>query len=312
MKRIYSIAQILLCVIVLLFVAGAAFAAPVGKVTHVEGRVDVLKAGTTMAKPITLGTPVDVGDAFRAKTNSKAEITFLNDNILRIAPTTRVEIKEYMVQGDRSSHVMKLHRGKVQAISSKDFIKRVAAFAEGNKFEVHTPNAVAGIRSSNMIVFYQRGVTGVLFLTGRGYTFNPQIPSVIVPITAGNITFIQAPNTTPTTPTPVSNKEATKHVNAVQPTPKPELQESRDKKEDLLPGPVLKDAKAPAKDIGTSPDTDLKVSPGQQKSSGAGGVSPSASPTVSSSGAVSKPPPPPPPLPPPPPPPPDKKGGKKK
>jgi len=152
---------------------------------------------------------------------------------------------------------------------------------------------VAGIRSSNMIVFYQRGVTGVLFLTGRGYTFNPQIPSVIVPITAGNISFIQAPNTTPTTPSPASEREVLKHVNTVEPTPKRGPEEAK-----KAAGQIAKDYKTesgykPTLDVTQSvspgqqkgPDTDLKTSPGQQKSSGVGGgVSSSKSTSVSTPG----------------------------
>src|SRR4030042_464074 len=91
--------------ILLLFAANIAFAAPVGKVTYVEGRVDVLKPGKTVAIPVSKGDPVDVGDIYRAKSNSKAEITFVNRNALRIAQNTRTEVKEYAIEGGRSSGV---------------------------------------------------------------------------------------------------------------------------------------------------------------------------------------------------------------
>ncbi|MCX5803606.1 MAG: FecR domain-containing protein, partial [Proteobacteria bacterium] len=106
-----------LALIFIFFTVSLSFAAPIGKITQVQGRVDVLKTGKNMVAPVSLGAPVDIGDIYRAKTNSKAEITFINKNILRIAPATKIEIKEYMAEGNRSSAVMRLHRGRVQAIS---------------------------------------------------------------------------------------------------------------------------------------------------------------------------------------------------
>jgi hypothetical protein len=169
----------------LLAFTGLSAAAPVGKVTLSEGRVDVLKVGRNMATPVSTGDPVDVGDIYRAKSRSRVEITFLNKNMIRIAPGSRVEIKEYMVKGENTTGSVRLHRGKVQALSSSDFVKRVAAFAEGNRFEVHTLNAVAGIRGSDMIVSVDRGATMVIFVSGKGYLYNPARPDVVVPIVGG-------------------------------------------------------------------------------------------------------------------------------
>ena len=131
-----------------------------------------------------------MGDIFRTKSASRAEITFSNKNILKIDPATRVEISQYSMEGDKSSQVMKLQRGKVQAISGEDFIKKVTSAVEGNKFEVHTPNAVAGIRGSHMIVGFARLTTALVFRTGKGYFYNPLFPGRIVNITGGFMSFI--------------------------------------------------------------------------------------------------------------------------
>jgi hypothetical protein len=182
-------------IFIFIFTASLSFAAPIGKITQLQGRVDVLKTGKNMVAPVSLGAPVDIGDIYRAKTNSRAEITFINKNILRIAPATRVEIKEYMAEGNRSSSVMRLHRGRVQAISGEEFVKRVAAFAEGNKFEVHTPNAVAGIRGSDMLVGFNQGTTVVIFIAGHGYLYNPEMPQLITPIATGQMSFVTGEGT---------------------------------------------------------------------------------------------------------------------
>jgi len=203
--------------IILFLAAGAALAAPVGRVTHLEGRVDVLKAGQTVARPVSPGQSVDVGDTFRTKSRSKAEVTFLNKNILRIAASTRVTIQKYMVRGDDNVELMNLHRGMVQVVSSMMFIKRLIASSEKNKLEIKTANAVCGVRGSNMIVSYHGGVTSVLFITGKGYAYNPAKPEIVVPITAGNISFIEKKDATPTQPRPLSEVEMNVIVKSVSP-----------------------------------------------------------------------------------------------
>ncbi|MCS7281632.1 MAG: FecR family protein, partial [Desulfobacterota bacterium] len=175
----------------LIFAGISVGSASVGKVTVVEGSVDVLKAKKAEVTPVKVGDPVDIGDIYRTKTGSYAEIKFYNDSILRIGARTRVEIKEYMVEKERTSQVMKLHRGRIQAIATEEIVKKAAALVEGHKFEVHTPTAVAGIRGSNMLVGFSQGTTVVVFIKGRGYVFNPAQPHIILPISQGQVSFIK-------------------------------------------------------------------------------------------------------------------------
>lgn len=191
MKRVFIFSSIFI-----LFIGSVAFGAPVGKVTLLEGRVDVLKPGKTVATPVKIGDPVDVGDIYRAKSKSRAEIKFVNNNILRIAQNTRIEIKEYTIEAEPSSGVIRLYRGKVQASVGKDFLRRAAAFAEGNKLEIHTPNAVAGVRGTIFAVFYEGGITWVFCLEGKVYVFNPAKPTVIIVLPANfvsNVTGDESP-----------------------------------------------------------------------------------------------------------------------
>ena len=190
-----------LAVFALLFITAACVdAAPVGKITKLEGRVDVLKAGQRSVTPVSLGGNVDVGDIYRTKTDGRAEITFFNKNILRIAPATRVQVSRYSDDGTRSNQIMKLERGRVQAISGEEFIKKVSTFAEGNKFEVHTPNAVAGIRGSGMTTGFTQMITGLFFHTGRGYFYNPLAPGRVVNVSGGFMSFIVGIGGTPSYP----------------------------------------------------------------------------------------------------------------
>ena len=212
--------HIVVMLILMLVIPSLAVATQAGKVTHTEGKVDITKVGMPEARDLLPGEPIEVGDTVRTKSKSKAEITFSDDNVLRIAASSRVTIRQYMVEGNNTNGVMKLHRGMVQVISSVGFIKRLVAAREQNKMEVNTVNATCGIRGSNMIVSYHGGVTSVLFITGHGYTYNPAKPDVVVPITSGNISAVEKKDSIPTQPRPISEAEIDVKVKAVTPTEK--------------------------------------------------------------------------------------------
>jgi len=185
--------------LIILFMVNIVFAAPVGKITLVEGKVDVVKAGKTVATPVNLGDPVDVGDIYRAKSNGRAEITFIDKNVLKIAQNTRTEIQEYTTQKDRNIGIVKLYRGKVQATAQTEFVKKVAAFAEGNKLEIHTPNAVAGVRGTIFAVSYQGGLTWIFCQEGTVYVFNPANPAIVILVPANFVSSVSG-ETPPTQP----------------------------------------------------------------------------------------------------------------
>jgi len=141
MKR-YALFMIAACLLAI-FPIGA-LAASVGKFTHVEGQVDVLSPGQA-ARAAKLGDEVSVGETLRTKSQSKAEVTFDDGNILRLAEKTAMEIKEYMVSQDSSSGILSLSRGKIQNII-KAAAGRIFGLDKKNRFEVHTPTAVVGVR----------------------------------------------------------------------------------------------------------------------------------------------------------------------
>ena len=95
-----------------------------------------------------------------------------------------------------------MDRGKVEAVSGQEFVKKVSSFAEGNKFEVHTPNAVAGIRGSGMTIGFAQMVTGLFFSTGRGYFFNPNQPGIVRNVSAGFVSFVVGTGGLPSRPVP--------------------------------------------------------------------------------------------------------------
>jgi len=200
-KKIYTAALALLLLLPL-----SAWAAPVGTFTKIEGRVDILRTRGGEAAVVRVGDPVNMGDAIRTKQNSKAEIQFKDDSVIQLAPETRITIDEYSFRGEvRERGMIGLFRGKLRAIVSKLRASVVPASMGASNFNIKTPTAIAGVRGTDLIVFYERGHTGVVFLDGTGFVYNPSLPDRIVPISGGQATVVPSGTQPPQAAFPISD-----------------------------------------------------------------------------------------------------------
>jgi hypothetical protein len=190
----------------------------VGTFALVEGAVDVMRDGALPAVAVKTGDQVAVGDFVRTRSNSRAEIRFSDGNVVKIAQRSRVDISQYVagVDGQRS---LRLPRGKVQAVVPK----ARDAGGTGKRFEIQTPNAVAGVRGTNFFVYHERNVTGVVVKEGTVYTYNQTSPRTVVNVPAGTATTVTEKRA-PQQPRPVSNTEM-KHHDADLAKAKPETKE---------------------------------------------------------------------------------------
>ncbi len=178
-----------------LLLTASVYAKPVGKFTYVKGKVDVIRE--KVKKVAFVGMEVFLKDVIRARSGSKAEITFNNGNILRIAQNTKVEITEYIAEEERSSSILSLFRGKIQSIVQKRWARKIARFAKKHKYEVHTPFAVVGVKGTNFFTFHKPSGTGAIFKEGRGYCYPKRLPERIVIIEAGQAVFVRSPLSPP-------------------------------------------------------------------------------------------------------------------
>jgi hypothetical protein len=216
----------------------------IGKFTHVEGRVDVLKEGKLPAITAKVGDTVSVKDIIRTKSDSKAEVAFNDGNILKLAQRSRIDISEYAFDGVNKA-VINLPRGKVESAVDKRVVNRIAASPDANKFEIRTPVAVAGVRGTDYFVFHDRNVTGVLVKDGVVETYNPKFPEVKVTVTAGQITTV-AENKPPAPPRAATESEKKGHEKDVAPTEKPkEKAEEKPKEVEAVPPAAEKEKAAP-------------------------------------------------------------------
>jgi len=133
----------------LLLITGLVAAAPaevVGRLTLVEGRVDLLKGGQLPANAAKLEDPMELGDVLRTKSLSKANITFVDNTVITISPESRIAIEEYMfdpAKGKRNA-VLQLFHGMALAVVSKIFK------AEQPDFVIKTHTAIMGVRGTEV------------------------------------------------------------------------------------------------------------------------------------------------------------------
>ncbi|KWT75272.1 FecR family protein [Candidatus Magnetominusculus xianensis] len=209
--------------------------AEIGKVTFVEGKADILRGGNLPAKPLQLNDPVFEKDTIRTKAASKLEISFKDGNVLRLAQSTRIDISEYISDNTQSKSTVKLPRGHVRAVVDKDIAKRIADAPAANRFEVHTPNVVAGVRGSDGDIMFEpaSGDTIVAIREGVFYVYNLRFPDKSTDITAGNMVVIPQ-SAPPGQQRPISNTETQRNEKATDPGKKDTGQS--DTKSSVTPG----------------------------------------------------------------------------
>jgi len=149
-------------------------AAAVGVFTQVEGKVDVLKAGKLPAVPVNLRDAVEKGDVVRTKSQSRAQITFIDETTINIAPGSRVAIEDYMydeAKGQRNG-VLQIFYGMVETVVSK------ILQTEQPDFTVKTHTAVLGVRGTKWFAVLFPTGTDVYNEVGRLSVRNlfPEIP----------------------------------------------------------------------------------------------------------------------------------------
>jgi len=196
--------------IFLLVFASQTTAQVIGRLTYMEGWVDILHGGEARFTPCSEEDSVSLKDIVRTAANGKAVIELTNRNVLRLAPLTKIDMEEYLEVKERAGTI-KLSRGKVRIIAPRKFRIIPVVFREEPAFEVHTPTAVVGIRGGDAFVFHERGITGAIFVKGSGYAYSVRFPDVVRKIGASEAVFIPgyAP---PFPPRPVSKSQIAMHA----------------------------------------------------------------------------------------------------
>jgi hypothetical protein len=187
MRRQFIAASLTLIFFVSLFTL-AAHAAVVGRFTQVTGQVDLLKGGAIPAIAAHVQDGVEPGDVIRTKTQSKAQLTMVDDSIITLAPESRLAIADFQYNAARGERhaVLRLFRGLMQTVVTR-IIK-----TEEPDFIIETHTATIGVRGSNPYFLLMPGYTSVYLPLGllEVSSNNPNIP---YQVRLGNMQFTQIP-----------------------------------------------------------------------------------------------------------------------
>jgi hypothetical protein len=136
--------SVLMFFVVMLTCSVAAGADVVGRLTQVEGRVDLLRDGNLPAVAVKVDDTVGSGDVIRTKSMSRAQITFIDNSTLTISPESRIAIAEFKFDAaqKKRSAVLEIFRGLALAVVS-NIIK-----VEEPDFVIKTHTAIVGVRGT--------------------------------------------------------------------------------------------------------------------------------------------------------------------
>ena len=145
--------------ILVLLTALGVRAEEVGAVAEIEGQAEVMRAGAAEWVALKPGDAVQLGDQVRTPAGSKLKLLFRDDSVLTLAPNSHLKVDESVV-GTAPVSSFSLFMGAIRAVVTDRY------GAQGARFEVETPTAVAGVRGTGFITAYDatRDETTVLGL----------------------------------------------------------------------------------------------------------------------------------------------------
>ncbi len=146
----------------LLALSGAAQTAPIGRFLHIEGQVDLLKGGKLPAVPARLTDPVEAKDVIRTKSRSRAQVLFVDDTILTLAPETKIAVADYFYDGPRG-----LRRVLLQVFwgLAQTAVKQVLRMEQPD-FMMQTQTAIIGVRGTEWYTLILPNSTNVYNIRG--------------------------------------------------------------------------------------------------------------------------------------------------
>ena len=180
-------------VVILLLTIGLAFPFPIfsamiGEFAVVNGDVTVKRAGKVI-KP-KAKDKVETLDFIQTGKNSNARVVLSDDTAMALGPNSRLEMKQFTVQGGKTTGLFSVPAGLVQTNVAK-------ALGPGSKFEIQTPTAIAGVRGTAWLTLVEIAAqsaakSSFYALNQSIFVMSPAFPAQVATIAAGNFTVVAA------------------------------------------------------------------------------------------------------------------------
>jgi len=147
----------------MLIFSTVAGAEAVGRLTELEGRVDILKGGKLPAVALKVDDTVEPGDVIRTKSRSKAQITCIDNSLLTISQESRLAIEEFKFDPNQEKRhaVLQIFQGLALAVVNK-ILK-----AEEPDFVIKTQTAIVGVRGTEIGMRNQPNSSTILNFQGH-------------------------------------------------------------------------------------------------------------------------------------------------
>ena len=140
--------------------------------------MDLLKGGKIPAIAAKYQDGVEVGDVIRTKSQSKAQLTMVDDSVITLAPDTRLAIADYQYNPAREERraVLRTFWGLVHTV-----VNRIIKTEEPD-FVMETHTATIGVRGTNFYTLLGPNFTGVYLVYGTlGVSSNlPTVPALLL------------------------------------------------------------------------------------------------------------------------------------
>jgi hypothetical protein len=175
-------------------------AEPIGTVLAVDGTAEVRAQNKTTWEALRFRDAIFLQDTVRTGANSKLKVMLHNDSIMTISEQSEMVFSEFLLTPGRKRSVVNLLFGTLKTLTTSILGARASV-------EVHTPNAVAGVRGTIFVVRYVPPVTDVFVLEGVVTTqhSDPAIPGVVQAALNTHTRVVGA--AAPTTPVPITVEE---------------------------------------------------------------------------------------------------------
>lgn len=171
-KNLWAMMALLLS----LMIAAGAQAAVVGHFTSVEGQVDILKQGKVPGMAAKVDDGVEPGDVIRTKTKAKAQVKFVDDSQVTMAPESRMAVADFSFDAEKGERraVLRFFKGVMHTV-----VTRILKAQEPD-FLMETHTSVMGVRGTEIYTVLLPSTTGAYLIDGllEVRSGNPQIQGI--------------------------------------------------------------------------------------------------------------------------------------
>lgn len=154
----------------------------IGTVLAVDGVAEVRAVQATEWERLRFRDGIFLNDTVRTAADGKLKVLLRDDSIMTLAEQSEMQFTDFRLTAQQRRSIVNLFVGKVRLLTTR-------LFGTDSVAEVHTPNAVAGVRGSDEHVEYValRRQTTVLCDSGDCYMSDPTQPSQILTVPVGHI-----------------------------------------------------------------------------------------------------------------------------